>query len=295
MSCTITVTGATGNVGQVLSGILIGNGHRVRVVGRDPGRLQPFVDRGAEAFAGDLTDSPFLTRAYHGADAAFVMIPPDTTADDQRGRAETFARSHAAAIRESGLPCVVLLSSLGAHIDHGVGIIDTLSILEREAGAIDGVNTRILRAAYFLENLWPQVDVIKNLGFIAGPLLPDVKQPMAAARDVAAVAAARLETRDFTGSTIEYVLGAADYSYNDIAAALTRALGRNIMYMHVPDRDLKAALVPMGMAPGFVDCVLEMSHAINEQRLGGAHTRTPANTTPTTLDDFATWFASAMG
>ena len=39
MSCTITVTGASGNIGRVLADILLSRGHSVRVVGRDAGRL----------------------------------------------------------------------------------------------------------------------------------------------------------------------------------------------------------------------------------------------------------------
>jgi len=293
MSCTITVTGATGNIGKVLSEILLGRGHKVRAVGRDAKRLQPLVDKGAEACVGDIADAAFLTTVYNGADAAFVMIPPDMTAPDADARAEGISKAHVAAIRESGLKNVVVLSSIGAHLEKGAGIIDSLRILEREMGALDGVNVRFLRPAYFMENIYAQIDLIKNLGISGGPLGADVKQPMVATRDIAAMAADRLDTRDFTGHSTEYVLGPADLSYNDIAAALGKALGRDLNYIQVPDGDLKAALGQMGMSADFIEKILEMSHSINSGALLDAHTRTDANTTPTTIDEFAQWFVAA--
>jgi len=112
--------------------------------------------------------------------------------------------------------------------------------------------------------------------------------------DIAAVAADRLDTRDFTGHTNEYVLGPADISYNDVAAALGKALGRDLNYVQVPDGDLKAALGHMGMSGDFIDNILELSHSINSGDILGGHTRADANTTPTTIDEFAQWFAAAF-
>jgi uncharacterized protein YbjT (DUF2867 family) len=294
MSCTIAVTGATGNIGRVLSEILISRGHNVRAIGRDAGRLQPLVDKGAQAHVGSLDDGAFLTGALSGADGAFVMIPPDITSEDQDGRAQAMSKMFVSAIQGSGVKHVVALSSLGAHMESGSGIVSTLRILERELGGLADVNIHFLRPAYFMENVYAQIDLIKNLGFTGGPLRPDVKQPMVATRDIAAMAADRLDQRDFTGHTIECVLGPADISYLDVTAALGKALGRDLSYIQVPDGDIKAGLMQMGMSGNFIDKILELSHAINNGEAQGGHTRTDANTTPTTIDEFAQWFAAAF-
>jgi len=187
----------------------------------------------------------------------------------------------------------VAMSSLGAHMKAGAGIVKTLQILEREMAALDGVNVHILRPTYFMENVWPQMDVIKNFGFAGGPVAGDAVFPVVAARDVAAVAAERLANRDFTGHTMEYVLGPRDLSYNQITAALGRALGRELAYMQVPDSDARAALVHMGMSRDFVDLILEFSRALTDGTAQNHHTRTGANTTPTSIEEFAQWFANA--
>jgi short-subunit dehydrogenase len=43
------ILGASGNTGSIIANDLLLNGKRVRVVGRDAGRLQPFVDKGARS------------------------------------------------------------------------------------------------------------------------------------------------------------------------------------------------------------------------------------------------------
>ena len=50
---TYVILGATGNTGSIIVDTLLSGRKKVRVVGRDPGRLQRFVRKGAEAFTGD--------------------------------------------------------------------------------------------------------------------------------------------------------------------------------------------------------------------------------------------------
>jgi uncharacterized protein YbjT (DUF2867 family) len=277
-------------VGKVLSEALLERGHKVRAIGRDAGRLQPLVDKGAEACVGSIDDASFLARCFDGADAAFLMIPTDIANTDQLGRARTITGAYVTAVKESGLKSAVLLSSVGADVEN-TGIVDTLRILEQGFEPLEDVNLRILRPAYFLDNIWPQADLIKNMGFVGGPLVPDLKQPMVYTGDIGVVAADRLDDRSWSGHSVEYVLGADDYSYNDVAAALGRAMGQQLNYVQVPDGDMRMGLSYMGASNDMIDNMLGLSHAINERRV--VATRTPENTTPTTLDDFAGWFAAA--
>ena len=70
------VIGGTGHTGSVVAEKLLANREKVRVVGRDERRLERFKQRGAEAFVGDVTDASAMAKAFSGADAAYVMIPP---------------------------------------------------------------------------------------------------------------------------------------------------------------------------------------------------------------------------
>ena len=66
------ILGATGNTGSIIANSLLSAGKRVRVVGRDPGRLQRFVDKGAEAFTADMSDAAALAKAFSEARAPHI-------------------------------------------------------------------------------------------------------------------------------------------------------------------------------------------------------------------------------
>jgi len=96
------ILGATGNIGSVISNALLAKGEKVRVVGRNAGKLQPFVDKGAEAFPADINDSAALAKAFAGARAAFLLVPPDMTSPDYRAHQEQLSDALASAVQESG-------------------------------------------------------------------------------------------------------------------------------------------------------------------------------------------------
>ena len=70
------ILGASGNTGSIIANSLLSAGKKVRVVGRDSGRLQRFVDKGAEAFTAIVSDAAALAEAFSGARAAYLMLPP---------------------------------------------------------------------------------------------------------------------------------------------------------------------------------------------------------------------------
>src|SRR5258707_9866797 len=70
------ILGASGNTGSIIANSLLSEGKKVRVVGRDAGRLQRFVQKGAEAFTATVGDAAALTKAFSGARAAYLMLPP---------------------------------------------------------------------------------------------------------------------------------------------------------------------------------------------------------------------------
>ena len=117
-----TVAGVTDAMYVILGGerkhrldhrqLLLSKGQKVRVVGRDVGRLQRFVRKGAEAFTADASDAAALTKAFSGARAAYLMLPPITSREDQERQSDAIAK----AVKESGLRYAVHLSSYGAHV-----------------------------------------------------------------------------------------------------------------------------------------------------------------------------------
>ena len=108
------VLGASGHTGRVAAKGLLERGQKVRVVGRSAERLQDLASQGAEVFLADVTDGPALSKAFRGADAAYVMVPPNSTSNDYRAYQERVSDAIAAAVQNSGLKRVVALSSFGA-------------------------------------------------------------------------------------------------------------------------------------------------------------------------------------
>jgi len=84
---TYVILGASGNTGSILADFLLSKGGKVRVVGRDAGRLQRFVRQGAEAFTADLGDAVALTKAFSGAHAAYLLLPPISSRESRSNRA----------------------------------------------------------------------------------------------------------------------------------------------------------------------------------------------------------------
>jgi uncharacterized protein YbjT (DUF2867 family) len=96
------ITGATGNTGSVVADRLLQAGQKVRVVGRDPKRLEKFTQKGAESFIADATDAGTLTNAFAGAKAVYAMIPPNIGAPDVRAHEESVSDALRSAITKNG-------------------------------------------------------------------------------------------------------------------------------------------------------------------------------------------------
>src|SRR5580692_2131318 len=106
------ILGASGHTGSIIANSLLSKGEKVRVMGRDVGRLERFVRNGAQAVTADVSDAAALTKVFSGADAAYLMLPPVASREDQERQSDAIAK----AVRESGLSYAVHLSSYGAHV-----------------------------------------------------------------------------------------------------------------------------------------------------------------------------------
>src|SRR5260221_3654689 len=179
------ILGASGNTGSIIVDSLLSKGKKVRVVGRELGRLHRFARQGAEAFRAYVSGAAALTKAFSGARAAYLMSPPPESQEDQERESDAIAK----AVTESGLRYAVHLSSCGAQVPEGTGPIAGLHSSEQKLNAISGLNVLHLRAAYFMENNLVAMGMIHAMGIFGNALLPDLKLPMAAIRDVGAYAA----------------------------------------------------------------------------------------------------------
>jgi uncharacterized protein YbjT (DUF2867 family) len=283
------VTGATGNTGHVVAKRLLAAGEKVRVIGRSAERLHPLAAAGAEPFVADLTDVAALAKAFTGAKAVYLMIPPNLTSNDPRAYHEKISNALVQALKQSGVKYAVTLSSVGADKTDKCGPVVGLHQFEEKLNGLAGLNVLHLRAGYFMENTLGQAAAIKGFGMTAGPLRADLKVPMIASQDIGEAAAAALLKLDFTGHQTRELLGQRDISYGEVATIIGKAINKpNLNYNQLPNEQMKPVFTQLGMSTGMADMILEMCGSLNSGHMHALEPRTAKNTTATSYEDFVT-------
>lgn len=107
------VTGATGYIGGRLVPRLLGRGHPVRALARQPDKLadRPWRDR-IEVARGDLGDAASLRDAFDGIDVVYYLVHSMGTSKDFVAAEAASARNVVAAAREAGVQRFVYLGGL---------------------------------------------------------------------------------------------------------------------------------------------------------------------------------------
>jgi len=110
MAKSITVTGATGNIGSLVVATLLEKGTQVKALVRDPSKAEELRKSGVEIVEGEFTDAEAVRKAMEGADSALLIAPPNPDAVKQMS-------ALIAAAKNSGNPHVVRISAIGAAVD----------------------------------------------------------------------------------------------------------------------------------------------------------------------------------
>lgn len=275
----ITVLGATGNTGGRVAARLTEAGEQVRAVSRS-GRAVP----GAEPWQGDAGDRDFLTRAFTGADAAYVLLPFDLFTPGYHAVQDRLGEAVTAALRAARVPYVVALSSLGAEVPAGTCYLTALHRQEQRLRTLDA-DVLFLRTGLFFESFLHGLDAMRAEGVHADTIDPATRLPMIATRDVGDAAADALLTRSRTG--VRELLGPADLTVPEALADLAPRVGLpELDYVRVPEEAMVAALEQVGMPPDVAALHVEMNSAF-DSGLVRSSGRTADATTPTTVAAWA--------
>jgi uncharacterized protein YbjT (DUF2867 family) len=257
------------------------------VVARSTERLSSLVSLGAEPFAADLSNKEAITQAFSGAEAAYVMIPPDLANPDYAAYQDKVVEAIASALDKGAPAHVVVLSSFGADQPDKTGPIAGLHRMEERLQRISGLNALYLRAGYFMENTLAQASVIRHMGATAGPLKADLKVPMIATRDIGTFAADELLRREFRGHQTQELLGQRDLTMTEVTTVIGKAIGQpELQYRQIPYDQFRGVLMQMGASPGIADLFVEMSEALNAGHVRALEARSQRNTTPTSYEQF---------
>lgn len=269
------IMGVTGQVGGAALESLKHGGVAVRAVSRDPARAEGL---GIETVRADASDTASLATAFEGAEAAFVMLVPPKQAEDVLAASRAAARSIAAAVRTARVPHVVALSSVGAHLSEGNGIVRALHDFE---AALAGVAPSLvfLRPGEFMENWATLLPVARTAGVLpSGKAALDKRHEAVSALDVGRVVAELLfDPRP--GVRIVDVTGPARYSALDAAEILSRLLRKPVTAVPSSREETVAGLVAVGLGADYAGKLADLDEAINAGRMdfppGGEMRRGP--------------------
>lgn len=275
----IAITTPTGNVGRHVVAGLIRAGVRPRVLLRDPTRLDPAIADWVDAVAVDQRDAGSVLAATRGVDALYWVSPSVWDADPVAEHAR-MGQIAARAVTGNGIRRVVFQSSVGAERRSGAGEIDGLARTEEALNAT-GAQVVHLRCGFFFTNLLHELEALRA-GILRVVLPVDQPMPWVAPRDVADVAVGRLLSPHGSGRVVQAVHGPADLSWEQAAAAVADACGREVRVEQVPDDRMRADLAGAGLRPELVEAIIGMSTGLRNG-FTPEQPRDATTTTPTTL------------
>jgi uncharacterized protein YbjT (DUF2867 family) len=219
-----------------------------------------------------------LAEAFRGCDGAFVLLPATEAGSDFHTDQRALADAIADATEASGVPHVVLLSSIGAEHASGTGPLLPLHHVENRLRAGTAV-VSALRSAHFQEKVTDvlgavlEAGVYPNFGESA-----DVAKPMNATRDIGAVVAESLLSPP--GASAIVALEGPWYTERPGAEALAAALGKHVEVVNIPRDGWVDALADAGVPRDFAVVLAELYDADERGMLRPQGDRVVRLTTP---------------
>ncbi len=294
----IVLTGSLGHISKPLTKDLVKKGHEVIVISSKADRRKEIEALGAIAAIGSLEDVDFLTATVTGADAVYCMIPPNNYFDQDLDLVDYYKRigtNYYNAILRSAVKRVINLSTIGAHLKEGSGILigahHVHNILEELPS---DVSLTHMRPVSFFYNLYGYAASIKNENSIFTNYGTDALIPWVSPIDIADAIAEEI-TMDFRDRKIRYV-ASEELSGNETASILGEALGKpNLKWILVSDEQVRSSLVAIGMNKQIAAGLVEMYASLQTGLLSEDYFKNrPAAMGKTKLKDFAIEFAEQL-
>jgi uncharacterized protein YbjT (DUF2867 family) len=281
----ILITAPTGLIGHQVLDNLVDSDQPIRVITRNPDSIPSDILRRVEIIHGSHSDGSVVDAAFAGVDSLFWLVPADDAAPSVYSAYVDFSIPAADAIVRHGVKRVVTVSALGRGQQRYAGYASASWAME-DLIASTGAHFRALTMPSFMDNLIWQAGAMRSQGAFYSPISGDRRMPSVATRDIAAAAARLLLDDSWTGQESVGLLGPEDLSFNDMATILSEVLGTPIRFQQVPRESYRSGFIDRGYSDAMALGMLDMA-AAKDNGLDNAITRTPENTTQTTLREWA--------
>ncbi|MTH15855.1 NmrA family NAD(P)-binding protein [Flavobacterium sp. LC2016-01] len=260
----VLITGATGATGRNAIKTLLALNIPVRaLVHKIDERSDELEKQGVEIFQGDLLDFEAVSKALEGIDTAYFVYPIQVP-----GILEATAFFAQAAI-ENGVNHILNMSQISArriaksHAAQNHWLAERL--LDRS-----GVPVTHIRPTFFAEWLMYFADEIRLNNRIVLPFGDGVYAPIAAEDQGRVIAAILSNPKEHIGKTYP-LYGPVEMSQYEIAAALSKELGRNIEYIPIPIENFKEVLSDRNFSPWFIQHISNVAQDCRDGIFAGTN------------------------
>jgi uncharacterized protein YbjT (DUF2867 family) len=291
----IILTGSLGNISLPLAQLLVQQGHAVTIISSKPDKQPAIEALGATAAIGSVDDAAFLAATFAGADAVYLMVPPNFTVADSRAYHRRIGHIYAQAVQQASVRRVVQLSSWGAHLAEGSGGILGSHDVEEILAQVPGLDLRRLRPTSFYSNMFSFIGMAKAVGAVGVNYPGTTRVAFVHQRDIAAAAAEEL-TRPTTapGLSVRYV-ASDERTADEVAAALGAAIGRpELPWLALSDEQMQQNLTQHGLPADRAAEIVAIYASIRSGKLGEDYEQHKPTLGQVKLEDFAQEFAAAF-
>ncbi len=243
----ILVTGASGNVGGHVAGLL-----KERGVDFVAGAHNSSID-GVKNVSIDYADVASLEKAMEGISTLFMLIPTDP-------EMVLWGKNVVDAAKKSGVRHIVRSGGSLSAINSPLKVIQILKATDRDVmeSKIDYTITApqffMSNFIHFFANDYKNGAVYQAAG--------DGKLGWVDVRDIAAVNVEVLLNPDkFKGKRLA-ITGSENLSYGQAVDQMNEVLGKKSKYISVPDEAAIDAMKGLGFPPFLIDVMISLDHAI---------------------------------
>lgn len=250
----ICITGAGGTLGSEVLRQLQSSGTPLRAAFHSSDKADDARARGIDAALIDFDDPDSLGDAFAGCESLFLL---GHNAIDQTELELAAVR----AARDAGVRHIVKQSVMGAERDD-YSLAQVHRPVER-AIETSGLSWTFLRPNSFMQNVmtFMSPSIRSESAFYSAS--GEARISHVDVRDIAAVAVRALTETGHAGRA--YTLTGPDaLTYDEIAEALTLAVGRTITHVDLPPNELRYGMLDMGMPEQIADRLLDLERYFRE-------------------------------
>ena len=245
----IALTGATGQLGQFVVEALLKTVPAKEIVAivRNPAKAEALTKQGLIVRQGDYNDQAALTQALAGVEKLLLISSSEV------GQRAAQHRNVINAAKAAGVKFIAYTSllhadtsPLGLHVEH----VETEKLL-----AESGIPFALLRNGWYSENYLASVPAALAHGVFLGAA-GEGKIASATRADYAAAAARVISEEGHAGKVYE-LAGDKAWTLSELAALLSEASGKKVVYQNLSEADFAAALKGAGLPDGLAEMLAD--------------------------------------